>query len=84
MENESYSEYFQKRNKVSLVMWMLINNNIVTRNIYIVLMSFEFTFNFVMILCLYNEVNSVPILSESLVKALDFDDSYLLSIIEIC
>ena len=83
IENEAYSDYFQKKNKISLVMWVLINNNLVTRNLYLAFITFDFIINFILILCLYSQVNSVPILSNSLIMILDYDNPLILSIIAI-
>ena len=83
MENEAFSEYFQRKNKLSLVMWVLINNNIVTRNIYLAMMCFDFLITFLIILCLYNSVNSIPLLSEALVEVIDYSDPSILAIVAI-
>lgn len=54
MESEAYQEYFKRmRNKLSLAMWILINNNIIHETGYIVFTLFEFTFHLLAILCLY-------------------------------
>jgi hypothetical protein len=82
MENDAYQEYFKsKNNKVSLAMWVLINNNVVSRNGYLLMMLIEFTFNILLILCLYNEVKSVPTISQSLIDILDYNDPFYLSIV---
>ena len=81
MENEAFSEYFQRKNKLSLVMWVLINNNIITRNIYLAMMSFDFLITFLIILCLYNSVNSIPQLSEALIDVIDYSNPLILAIV---
>lgn len=54
MEHEVYQEYFSsKRNKVSLAMWVLINNNVVTSNIFVLMILVEFVFNLIITLRLY-------------------------------
>lgn len=54
MEMEAYQEYFKfKRNKVSLAMWVLINNNVVSQNIYLLFMAFDFLLQVLLIVCLY-------------------------------
>jgi len=55
MENEVNQEYFSsKRNKVSLAMWVLINNNVVSSNIFVLMILVEFVFNLIITLGLYN------------------------------
>lgn len=55
MENETYKEYFiNKKNKVSLAMWVLINNNVVTKNMYVGFMGIDFLFQLMIILCFYS------------------------------
>jgi hypothetical protein len=44
-------------------MWVLINNNVVSRNLYILMLLVEFAINVMLILCLYNEVQSIPTIS---------------------
>jgi hypothetical protein len=84
MENDAYHEYFQKQsNKVSLAMWVLINNNVVTRNIYIFFMMIEFAFNLLLIICLYNQVESIPTISRSTLNILDYNEPVHLSIVAI-
>jgi len=84
MENDAYQEYFKtKSNKLSLAMWVLINNNIVSRNIYFLMLCLEFVFNVLLILCLYNEVQSIPAISKQVIDILDYNDPIHLSIVAI-
>lgn len=84
MENEAYQEYFKKKaNKLSLAMWVLINNNVVSSSLYLLMMSFEFIFNVLLILCLFNEVQSVPTLSPQVITILDYNEPTHLSIVAI-
>ncbi len=84
MENDAYHEYFQsKSNKLSLAMWVLINNNVVSRNLYIMMLFVEFIFNIMLILCLYNEVESMPTISKQIINTLDYNDPRYLSIVAI-
>ena len=55
MEIEAYSEYFkEKRNKVSLAMWVMINNNVVTRSVFLSFITFDFLLQILIIICLYS------------------------------
>jgi hypothetical protein len=84
MDNDAYQEYFEsKSNKLSLAMWVLINNNVVSRNLYILMLLAEFAINVILILCLYNEVQSIPTISEQVIKILDYNDPTHLSIVAI-
>ena len=83
MENEIYKDYQKRKNKISLVMWLMINNNLVTRNIFLIMMVFDFVVNFIIMLCIYSQVNSIPLLSQSLINAFDYNDPTILSIIAI-
>ena len=64
-------------------MWVLINNNVVSRNIYILMLFFEFVINVVLILCLYNEVQSIPTISKDIINILDYNHPEYLSIVAI-
>jgi hypothetical protein len=84
MENDAYQEYFKsKSNKLSLAMWVLINNNVVSRNLYILMLCIEFIINILLILCLYNEVHSIPTISKQVINILDYNDARYLSIVAI-
>ena len=55
MEIEAYSEYFkEKKNKVSLAMWVMINNNVVTRSVFLSFITFDFLLQILIIICLYS------------------------------
>lgn len=84
MENESNNEYFKlKRNKVSLAMWVLINNNIVTQNLFLFFMGIDFLLQLMIILCLYSQVGAVPAISTVLIDAFDYSDADIISVIAI-
>lgn len=64
MENDSYKEYFSKKsNKVSLALWALINNNPVSRNLYLLFLAIDFVEILLLILCIYSQAGSVPEIS---------------------
>jgi hypothetical protein len=84
MENEAYSEYFKlKRNKVSLAMWVLINNNLVTKNIFLFFMGVDFILQVMIILCLYSQVGAVPVISTQLIDAFDYSDVHIIAVVAI-
>ena len=84
MELKHHSEYFiRTRNKVSLVVWVLINNNPVTSTVYTFLQAVELAFNFVLILALYSQANVYPNLSDTFLVNLDFNVESSLSVISI-
>jgi hypothetical protein len=76
MENEVYQEYFSsKRNKVSLAMWVLINNNVVSSNIFVLMILIELVFNLIITLGLYYQVGCMPSMSSSIMNILDYSNA---------
>ena len=72
MESEVYQEYFSRpRNKLALAFWVLINNNLIVEEVYFLMMLLEYGITFLIILCLYNEVGSIPALTPTLISFVD-------------
>lgn len=84
MENEANQEFFRRsRNKISLAVWVLLNNNIVTPSMYYIFLLVDFVVNLVMILCLYHAVGSIPSFSQDVIDLLDFSTPLVLAIVSI-
>lgn len=84
MDNDSNQEYFKlTRNKVSLAMWVLINNSLITRGMFLTFMGFDFIFQILIILCLYSQVGAVPFISITLIDAFDYSDVNVIAIVAI-
>ena len=59
-----HSEYLSRAsNKVSLMVWTLINNNQIGVKGYIALQAIEFAFNIILILSFYTQAGVSPLLS---------------------
>ena len=72
-----------RKYKISVVMWLLINNNIITRNFFLLFMLFELACNFLVILYMYNSAHSIPTMSPSILETLNYEDSMTNAIIAI-
>jgi hypothetical protein len=82
MENEAYQEYFSRtKNKLSLAVWVFLNNNIVTLQMYYAFQLIDFVISLLMILCLYHSVGSIPSLSPSLINAFNFSEPQWMAIV---
>ena len=64
-------------------MWVLINNNVVTRQVFLCFMTFDFLLQVLIIICLYSTVGAVPSVSIGLIEALDYSNPLVIAIIVI-
>lgn len=64
-------------------MWVIINNNLITRNIFLFFMSLDFILQVMIILCLYSQVGAVPIISTQLIDAFDYADVNVIAFVAI-
>ena len=64
-------------------MWVLINNNIITKNIYVGFMSIDFILQLLIVLCLYSEVGAVPAISDFLIGAFDYQNATVVGIVAV-
>ncbi len=63
--------------------WVLINNNVLSQNPFILLNAIDFVINFMYVLSLYDYVGCVPKMSEQVLSVMFFSDAELLSNINI-
>lgn len=64
-------------------MWVLINNSLITRGIFLFFMGIDFILQILLILCLYSQVGAVPVISTTLIDAFDYADVNIIAIVAI-
>ena len=68
------------KNKLSLIMWALIHNNIVSTTLYMAFLVLDFAFSLLLIVCLYRTVGGASReISITIYELLDISDINLLS-----
>lgn len=82
MEKEAFKEYFSRtRNKISLAVWLLLNNNIVSPSLWYLFQCFDFVISLLLVLSLYDTVGSITDLNAIISTLIDFQDANILAVV---